>query len=388
MAISLSDWLGRRTTQPAEVRLPSAPLLEERVLHTLALRMAACSDALRDLPPALGTLQDHLRRRHAVPVQLCLALRLPPEPQLTLVAPPDLRVPAALEAAVDYQLAPGDPHWRACVALHCPGGLSPIQALPLGEPQAPLDGWLLLLTPFQGLDGDSLSDRFAPLCRALNEGLSLCIAQQQRLHQAIKQERRDFAAELHDSLSQELGYLRLLTARLDQATPPADPQLAARIAAVHGQTQRVYRQARELINSARMTLADGDLPPALARTVAEFEQRSGLVFELDDRTPPRHLSRDVALQVLLIIREALCNGVRHAHASQVRIQLLPHANGGLRVRVDDDGQGLSPPRPGQASFGLGIMQERARKIGARLQLGERPGGGTRVELQLDGERGP
>jgi signal transduction histidine kinase len=362
--------------------------LEERFLHALALRTAACSDVERDLPLALGTLQNHLSQRYTVPVRLCLALGLPQAPKLTLVAPPDLAIPAALNAAVDYQLRPGDQQQRACISLHCFGGRWPIPALRLGEPAESPDGWLLLLTPLPGLDGDSLAHRLAPLCQALKEGLSLCLAQQQRLHEAIEQERREFAAELHDSLSQELGYLRLLTARLEQASPPAEDPLAERIAAVHGQTQRVYRQTRELINSARITLADGDLPTALARTVAEFEQRSGLVYELDDRTASRHLPKATALQVLLIIREALCNSVRHAHASHVRIQLLPHADGGLRVRVDDNGQGLSLSRAGQASFGLSIMRERARKIGACLHLGERPGGGTRVELRLDDETGP
>lgn len=384
MAIKLSGWLGRRATQPAKTRHLSAPLLEERILHKLALRVAACGDVVSDLPLAVGTLQAHLDRRHAVPLRLCLALRLHSERRLTLVAPPDFRVPAALQAAVDYQLAPDIHRQRDWVRLHC-SGEEAVQALRLGEPEGVLEGWLLLLTPSPDQGGELSVPRLASLCQALSEGLCLCLAHRQRLHQAIEQERRDFAAELHDSLSQELGYLRLLTARLGQITPGADAELSERVGAVHVQTQRVYRQTRELINNARLTLPEGDLQPALARTVVEFEQRSGLVFELDDRSPPRYLTPSVALQVLLIIREALSNSVRHAHASHVRIQLLPRAEAGLQVRVDDNGQGLSTARADQASFGLGIMAERARKIGARLKVGQRPGGGTRIELRLDGE---
>ena len=118
----------------------------------------------------------------------------------------------------------------------------------------------------------------------------------------------------------------------------------------------------------------------LIRSVKEFEQRSGLVFELDNRAQSGYLSKRVAIQVLLIVREALSNSVRHAHATHVRIQLLPKNQGGLLVRVDDNGWGIVQGDDSKASFGLDIMRERALRIDGHLNVGPLSGGGTRVEL--------
>jgi signal transduction histidine kinase len=52
----------------------------------------------------------------------------------------------------------------------------------------------------------------------------------------------------------------------------------------------------------------------------------------------------------------------------------------LRASVDDDGRGVDPNvTPG---VGLRSMEQRATELGGTLQIGPRPGGGTRVALSL------
>ena len=227
---------------------------------------------------------------------------------------------------------------------------------------------------------------FEPLRRAFMEGLKICLAHHQHLEQAVEEERRDYAAGLHDTIAQELGYLRLRTSRLEKACRQLAPELETLASDIHLQTQRTYRQTRELITTARLTLEDDSLHLGLVRTVEEFEQLSGLVFELDNRAQPEGLSRQTAIQVLLIVREALSNSVRHSHASHVRIQLFPQVKGELLVRVDDNGQGIISEDAGSGSFGLGIMHERAQKIGGHLHVGSLSSGGTRVELIVTDDR--
>ena len=56
---------------------------------------------------------------------------------------------------------------------------------------------------------------------------------------------------------------------------------------------------------------------------------------------------------------------------------------GFELRVEDDGIG---PRPADeqcdegSHFGIGIMSERAVRMGGELSVEARPGGGTRVRL--------
>ena len=133
-----------------------------------------------------------------------------------------------------------------------------------------------------------------------------------------------------------------------------------------------------MISSARIRLQHS-LHQELLCAVTDFERNSSLLFELDNCLTGYPLPEPVAVELLLIIREALSNVVRHAHAQKVRIQLLPHGKNGFHVHIQDDGQGL-PAQRNADSFGLGIMEERARRIGARFRLESTPGNGTCIEL--------
>jgi len=90
----------------------------------------------------------------------------------------------------------------------------------------------------------------------------------------------------------------------------------------------------------------------------------------------------VQVQVLHILQEALSNVRKHAHARHVtlRVQPAPH----WRFEVHDDGAGFDPQRPGSDAthVGLRIMQERALRIGARVQVRSAPGAGCTVILEL------
>ena len=78
--------------------------------------------------------------------------------------------------------------------------------------------------------------------------------------------------------------------------------------------------------------------------------------------------------MLAILREALTNVGKHAHASQVVITIA--AGDELRVVVADDGHGM-----GEAtSTGLGLrnIRQRAERLGGNVDLGTSREGGTRL----------
>jgi signal transduction histidine kinase len=50
------------------------------------------------------------------------------------------------------------------------------------------------------------------------------------------------------------------------------------------------------------------------------------------------------------------------------------------LHLRDDGRGFSGARSGPGQLGLGIMQERARAVGAMLSIDSQPLGGTQVTL--------
>ncbi len=147
------------------------------------------------------------------------------------------------------------------------------------------------------------------------------------------------------------------------------------------QTQNAYRQTRELITSSRLAMQSDNLAQAIVNSITEFEQQSAIVFELDNRIPAKLLDAKESTQVLYIVRESLCNIVRHSHASHARV-ILRQRQESLQILIEDNGSGIDADAARPDSFGQQIMQERAKRIGGRLTISNRPQGGTRVELSL------
>jgi ligand-binding sensor domain-containing protein/signal transduction histidine kinase len=89
---------------------------------------------------------------------------------------------------------------------------------------------------------------------------------------------------------------------------------------------------------------------------------------------------NIRRDVFLIFKEAVNNIVRHADATDVRIefQIRRHT---LMLAVSDNGKGLNGAEPSRG-LGLRSMRERAKRLGGRLDVASQNGAGTRVGLTV------
>lgn len=225
-----------------------------------------------------------------------------------------------------------------------------------------------------------------PFLRQLDEtiqqGFQERDLQKRHIQDVLEQERRAFSADLHDSIAQILGFLRLKSAQLSQQCKQLpDMQLANQAEEIASYTHYAYQQVRELITASRLAYQELDFIVALKKIITEFEQQSGIVFELDHRVHHVAIQPKQSVQVLYIVRESLSNVVRHAHASHAKIMLDVEAEQ-LHLKVLDNGQGIQPDLKRKDSFGLEIMQERAGRIDAQLRIYPATPQGTCVELKL------
>lgn len=224
----------------------------------------------------------------------------------------------------------------------------------------------------------------ASIENTLYKGLQAWYHKESKLKKALESERAMYAAELHDSLAQVLGYLRLKSLKLDKlcqqdefsSLKPITEDLAS-------YTQCAYHQTRELITSSRLTMQSENLSQGVINSIKEFEHQSAIVFELDNRLPLNMLSPQQSMQMLYIVRESLSNIVRHSHATHARVVLLLKTSSLIHIQIEDNGTGINPEAARSDSFGLQIMKERADRIRASLEINNRPEGGTRVDLSLD-----
>ena len=94
----------------------------------------------------------------------------------------------------------------------------------------------------------------------------------------------------------------------------------------------------------------------------------------------RRLSPEAEKGLLRISQEALSNVLKHAQASEVRIDLCFDAHQ-VRLSVRDDGRGFEPGRH-HAGLGLASMQNRASALGGEWAISSGAGRGTEVRVSI------
>jgi signal transduction histidine kinase len=200
-------------------------------------------------------------------------------------------------------------------------------------------------------------------------------------------ERRRLAQDLHDDPLQTLTYLVRM---LEQLTE--DPALPTDLAV---QVRRDGELATEVVDTLR-TVIHGLRPPvlddfgavaALRQLVAEVRSRHGISIRMQVSGEQERLSAECELTVYRVAQEALSNVVRHAQATNTRVDL--HFGEDVVLTVTDDGCGI-PASSTSASSGsrLGLigMRERVNLVGGNLDVHARVPSGTVVRATIPRER--
>lgn len=195
--------------------------------------------------------------------------------------------------------------------------------------------------------------------------------------EAGAREQRRIAQDLHDSLGQKLTGIALLSEVLaghlsGKRAPEAED--ARKIAAYSAEA---VREARRFAQGLMPAELGGGLPEAL-RSLADYAREAlGVACEVRCRKGSAAPDELASLHLYRIAQEAVNNAVRHGKARRVRIRLGPEG-GRLVLSIEDDGVGLPNQKRRKPGMGLGIMQYRARMLGASLEVRRASSGGTVV----------
>jgi signal transduction histidine kinase len=199
------------------------------------------------------------------------------------------------------------------------------------------------------------------------------------LERAALEERARLAREIHDGLAQHLWFAKLKFERLAGTLSEGDQALAAEVTQA---LDAAIIEAREALVTMRASLTeDAPFADMLARTVDDFESRSGLRVEFTMTTGiPSSLAPRVQVELLRIVSEALTNVRKHADATMVRIH-AEVSRSELVIRVTDNGRGFVQEEAFDQGMGLRGMRERARLIGGSLLVMSELSGGTTIEVR-------
>lgn len=200
---------------------------------------------------------------------------------------------------------------------------------------------------------------------------------------AVAQERSMLARELHDSIAQSLAFLKIQTQLLRDAVARGDTVKRDRsMGELEEGVRECYADVRELLVHFRTRTSDEDIESALRATLSKFEHQTGMATTLSMEGHGLPLPSDLQIQVLHMVQEALSNVRKHAGATRVDLRMHRHPR--WRFEVQDNGRGfdVATVPPDSLHVGLGIMRERAQRVGAVLQVESSPGQGTRVCIEL------
>jgi signal transduction histidine kinase len=215
-----------------------------------------------------------------------------------------------------------------------------------------------------------------------------CRAVTGRLADTEESERRRLARELHDRVGQSLTALNFNLAAMSNLLPAeASAEAMKRLEDSLKLVNDTVICVRSMLVDLRPPLLDDfGLSAVLPWYCREFSERSGIqtVVQCGEETPRLPLSAESAL--FRITQEALTNVMRHARASQVSVE-LDATDEAVRLSIIDNGVGFDPeasfsPQTKRSGWGMLSMRERAEMVGGHLQVSSRPGGGTRIVVEV------
>ena len=184
---------------------------------------------------------------------------------------------------------------------------------------------------------------------------------------------------LHDEVIQKIYAIGLGLDAAVQSLDHADMrQTRSQLLVAHDQINTLIREIREYVIDLEGTPTT---PESLQVVLARLGQQLNLNLKLNvSREAETAFSPEQKQQILLIVREALTNVVRHASTDAANLTLRSEGTCWI-LSIEDSGVGFNPlARASSSGFGLRHMLTRARLVGGTLTIQSRPGEGTRIRL--------
>ncbi|HVE26154.1 MAG TPA: GAF domain-containing sensor histidine kinase [Sporichthya sp.] len=230
--------------------------------------------------------------------------------------------------------------------------------------------------------GEVFTDIDQELVVALASAAGIAI-ENARLHARVRElalleDRERIARDLHDTVIQRLFATGL---RLQGAIRLAErPELAERIAQSVDDLDLTVKHIRTAIFGLEVSrVAVGGLRQRVLSLASESAGSLGFDPRVLFEGPVDAVPSTIATELLAVVREALSNVARHAHATQVEISV--EAASDVVLRVADNGVGLPADRRADG-HGLVNMRARATGLGGDVLLAAAAGGGTTIEWRV------
>ncbi|MEU4394045.1 sensor histidine kinase [Kribbella sp. NPDC023855] len=206
----------------------------------------------------------------------------------------------------------------------------------------------------------------------LREALAEVSASRARLMSAVAAERKRIERDLHDGTQQRLVAIGMRMRSLQQRlTRSASDRLMNReLDELVEHLEDTINELRRIAHGVRPSGLDDGLSVALRRLAGDSSVPVSLnVHDMD-------VAENVASVIYFTVGEALTNTMKHAHASQIEIEVL-RRDGLVSVEIRDDGVGGA-----REGFGLTSLRDRIASVGGDFSVVSNHGSGTTLQAVI------
>ena len=217
--------------------------------------------------------------------------------------------------------------------------------------------------------------------QAIRENQRLLQALGGKLISAQEDERRRISRELHDDMNQRLAVLAL-NIQSAQKEKDISPLLDQTLQKLYGGVSSLSDDVRRLAYQLHPSILDDlGLEVALRSFVDDFSKWEGIPVTFTATDLPVTLPQELASCLYRVAQEGMRNVSRHAQATQVDVKLIK-VDGGLKLSIQDNGQGFEMKERKSGKYGLGLigMEERVRVVHGTYEVESTPGQGTKITV--------
>ena len=201
-------------------------------------------------------------------------------------------------------------------------------------------------------------------------------------------ERKRIAAELHDSLGQNILIIKNLALLALESIQP-DSKAGEYINGISNDATETLDEIRKISYNLRPYQIDRlGLTESIRSMLLDFSNASLLNVEFEVEDIDGFISAEFEINVYRLIQESLNNILKHSNAAGVVVK-VKNKKEEIIILIEDDGAGFdmdSNSSSDRKTGGLGLsgMNERAKILGGVLIIDSKPGHGTKIKLSISG----
>ena len=207
------------------------------------------------------------------------------------------------------------------------------------------------------------------------------------LTQTIHTMQLDIARDLHDTIGQNISFLRMkLDYLVDKKMPAGSDDLKTEFSQMSDVANESYDLVRGTLAILQSRGPD-DLLQLFKRYASQVVERSALQIEFSEQGEAGSITTHQMRQLFYVFREALSNIEKHSGASHARVRMNWDADV-VEMTIEDDGMGFdtSLTEVPSGHYGLKFMRERIEMMNGSFRLKAEPDTGTQIFISVPIQR--